>query len=225
MLERYPTISPKVRYCPNMCPIRTTARPAKTPSEIFAVEVRTTRERKGWTQQQLADRLVELDCPIDRSTIAKIESGKRGISLDEAFAFAAALGVSPAALALPRGSDTDVRVAPKRTVRGYQAHRWLQGRAPLLDDNERFYNDARPDFEASAFEYSPWAHDLVKAVDALVLWLSEASHEQLWEFPDEIFKQLTSLQRDLGHQIARRHRFPGPEIGEIGNSDDGKHQA
>src|ERR1039457_2619992 len=119
-----------------MCPISTPARPAQTPSEIFAVEVRATRERNGWAQQQLAPRLAALDCPIDRSTIAKIESGKRGISLDEAFAFAAALGVSPAALALPRGTATDVRVAPKRTVRGYEAHRWLQGRASLFGDDE-----------------------------------------------------------------------------------------
>jgi hypothetical protein len=94
-------------------------------------------------------------------------------------------------------------------VRGYQAHRWLQGRATLLDDNERFYNDARPDFEASAFEYAPAAHEIVKGVDALVLWLSEASHKQLWEPPDEIFgplkEQLTWLQLDLDLLARRRH--------------------
>jgi transcriptional regulator with XRE-family HTH domain len=188
-----------------MCSIRTTAPPAKTPSEIFAVEVRTTRERKGWTQQQLADRLAALDCPIDRSIIAKIESGKRGVSLDEAFAFAAALGVSPAALALPRGTDTDVRVAPNLTVRGYEAYRWLQGRAALIDHDKRFYNDARPDFEANAFQYAPLAHHVVQAVDALVLWLSEASQERLWEIPNEILKQLTWSQLDLQVQLDYRH--------------------
>ncbi len=189
-----------------MCSIRTTARPAQTPSEIFAGEVRATRERKGWTQQQLASRLSALDCPIDRSTIAKIESGKRRVSLDEAFAFAAALGVSPAALALPRGSDTDVRVAPKLTVRGFEAHRWIQGRAPLLDDDERFYNDARPDFEANAFEYAPLAHQLERSVDALILWLSEARGERLWQIPDEIVTQMHWTRLQLQLELFRGYR-------------------
>jgi len=137
--------------------------PDHTPSEVFAQQLRATRDRKGWSQQRLADRLRELGEPIDRSVIAKIEGGNRPVSVDEAFAFAAALGVPAAALLVPRDGHTSVRVAGIK-VTAYVAHRWIRGLSPLTapegtfeetTEAQRFFDDARPDFEAVAFERMP----------------------------------------------------------------------
>ena len=57
--------------------------------------------------------------PIDRSSIAKIESGKRGVSLDELFWFAVALDVSPMALCVPR-DGVELQVAPTVAAFGWE---------------------------------------------------------------------------------------------------------
>jgi len=153
--------------------------PERTPSEVFAYELRASRERKHWTQQRLADRLHELGEPMDRSVIAKIEKGKRPVTFTEVFTFAVALGVSPAALMAPRGTRVGVRIAPNLTVTGFMAHRWLrgitalgEGRATAVED-QRFFDDARPDFEAVAFDRLPILRDLLNDVWHLVATASE----------------------------------------------------
>ena len=62
----------------------------------FGTRVKGLRERKGWTQQQLADH-----SGVHRVTIANLESGRRpAVSLDNGARLAAALGVSLDALLL-----------------------------------------------------------------------------------------------------------------------------
>jgi transcriptional regulator with XRE-family HTH domain len=58
------------------------------------------RNQRGWSQQELADRIARESAPISRSTIAKLESGVRGrLRVREAEAFARAFGLSLAGLA------------------------------------------------------------------------------------------------------------------------------
>ncbi len=102
-------------------------RPTESPSGAAAEERRRVRIRKGWNQQQLADRLSELGAPTDRATISKIETGDRRITLDEVFWFAYALGVSPAALMLPRSFGSRVAVTPTDSIETQQAMDWLRG--------------------------------------------------------------------------------------------------
>ncbi|HET9173214.1 MAG TPA: TIR domain-containing protein [Actinospica sp.] len=53
------------------------------------------RNQRGWSQQDLADRIARESTPISRSTIAKLESGVRAtLRVDEAEAFARAFGLS-----------------------------------------------------------------------------------------------------------------------------------
>ena len=62
----------------------------------FRRTVRQERERRGWSQKELAQRLTERGVPIDASAIAKIESNKRArvVRLDEAAALADLFGLS-----------------------------------------------------------------------------------------------------------------------------------
>jgi transcriptional regulator with XRE-family HTH domain len=72
-----------------------------TPSEAFARRMREARERAGMKQTELADKLSDLGYELSRPAINAIENGKRGVSLDDACAIAAALAVAPVNLIVP----------------------------------------------------------------------------------------------------------------------------
>ena len=78
---------------------------APTPGNLPRKRVRAVRSRKDWSQQRLADEMELLGVPMDRSAVAKVETGARGVSIDEVFAFALALAASPTALLVPRARE------------------------------------------------------------------------------------------------------------------------
>lgn len=61
------------------------------------------RQSRGWTMQQLADRMDEVGCTMHHTAIYKIEKGKprRSVSFEEATAFAQVFDVSLDDLAMP----------------------------------------------------------------------------------------------------------------------------
>ena len=75
----------------------------------FGSRVKRLRERKGWTQQQLADR-----SGVNRVTIANLERGRRAaVSLNNGARLAAAFGISLDVLILVDVLDDDAElVAP-----------------------------------------------------------------------------------------------------------------
>jgi transcriptional regulator with XRE-family HTH domain len=60
---------------------------------IIGKNVRLIREKKGWTQEQLAAKCNLIDWEISRGTLAKIESNVRGVTDIEVSYFALALDV------------------------------------------------------------------------------------------------------------------------------------
>lgn len=112
---------------------------ARRPSEITAQQTREVRQRKRWTQQQLSDRIGELGGVMDRVVIAKIETGRRGIPLDDALLLAVALNIAPSNLLLPMFSDEPVALAPQRAVSPRIARSWFRAQRPLPGDDERAY--------------------------------------------------------------------------------------
>jgi transcriptional regulator with XRE-family HTH domain len=103
-----------------------------TPGELLGQRVGDFRRRKRWTQQQLSDRLTEIGHPIHRAVIARIEQGgsrARNVTLEEAFAFAVALEVSPLYLATPFDTEQEISLARGLSVDGVTARRWIKGQA------------------------------------------------------------------------------------------------
>ena len=70
--------------------------------------VKDVRVVKGWSAQQLADATESLGFPIKRSTIASLETGRRGVSLPDLLALAWALDVPPVMLLADFESERDV---------------------------------------------------------------------------------------------------------------------
>jgi transcriptional regulator with XRE-family HTH domain len=131
-------------------------------NQVFAYRLRDVRLSKRWNQQQLAEQMGRIGHPMNRSTIAKIEAGARGVggehgrapvksgqtsarpvSLDEAIAFAVALDVSPASLFLPIVREDDIALTPTARVDLDTAHAWLRGEHPLDPDAGPFYRFQR----------------------------------------------------------------------------------
>jgi transcriptional regulator with XRE-family HTH domain len=119
----------------------------KSPSQVARQRIKELRNRHGWSQQQLADRLAELGSPMDRVAIAKLEgeTKPRGLSLDEALLFALALDVAPTNLFLPLDEDEDVQIAPNVTVPMAAARKWVVGARPLDAQDWRLYYSEVPE--------------------------------------------------------------------------------
>lgn len=112
---------------------------APSPTDIFRTQVRKVRQALGLSQQELAERLTALNGHVDRVTVVRTESGARGVSIDEAILYAAALGVSPVKLLTPDPADEMVAIAPHLEVPARRARRWLRGKEPLPGQNEETF--------------------------------------------------------------------------------------
>jgi hypothetical protein len=72
--------------------------------------------------------LRQLGLRVEYQVIANMEAGRRAnVPVTELFILAAALGVPPAMLVLPVGTDTDVEIRPGRTADAWTAYRWFTG--------------------------------------------------------------------------------------------------
>lgn len=110
-------------------------------SQVFRRRLKEARTRRGWKQSDLSQRVTELGHPLDRATIAKIEQDKRGVTLDDAVALAAALDVPPFALLLGE-RDEEMELTPKLRVRTPFVAGWLAGTFPLTEADAETYREA-----------------------------------------------------------------------------------
>jgi transcriptional regulator with XRE-family HTH domain len=99
------------------------ARTAKRIGEAVA------RRRKylGMTAQQLSERCAELQVPIHRTTITKIENGRPRFDLGELIVLSAALDVAPVALIYPHLPDGEVDRLPGDSATSAGASWWFTG--------------------------------------------------------------------------------------------------
>lgn len=116
---------------------------ARTAQEVFRHRLAQVRKALGYTSQtRFAERVAEAGVGLSETALARIESGKRNVRLDEALGIAAALDVSPLALFLP--TEGNVRLADGIIVDADTARRWVLGEEPLDPDNERGYRYLSP---------------------------------------------------------------------------------
>jgi transcriptional regulator with XRE-family HTH domain len=96
--------------------------------------IRQARSDKGWTQQELADRLAERGLPMSVPTLLRLEKGPRNggrsISLQEWLTLAAVLEVPPLLLLLPLGATHEVAVTNELRMHPHLALDWIVGDAP-----------------------------------------------------------------------------------------------
>jgi transcriptional regulator with XRE-family HTH domain len=118
----------------------------------FARQVRTERERRGWTQDDLAKQLTDKGIDTYASTVAKIESEKkpRAVRLAEAAAIADLFGVSVDSLLGRRvGLDDDIAYTLRMT--GDTARRASDRIAAIVAElNDRLVEVSALEFNGNA---------------------------------------------------------------------------
>lgn len=137
---------------------------AKSASEYVGDQVLKARKSKGWTQADLAARLVELgDASWRQTKVAKIEKGAVvRIPLDDVLALAAALDVQFPHLLAPDGAEIAIAPKLKRNPEDFRA--WLRGLKPLSPGADRIY------FAGPLVPDSEWHTDRYSAVRAPATW-------------------------------------------------------
>jgi transcriptional regulator with XRE-family HTH domain len=148
------------------------------PSNVLSARVTQLRNRKGWTQDDLAARMTELGWSWVRSTVAKVELGTRQVTVDELVSLAAAFGVSPVVLLVPSESGS-VLAAPNLETTTSQAWRWMTGYSNVglgertedwidgIEERVRFYDESFPDYVAKAERVLPGLRLLLTIVSTV----------------------------------------------------------
>jgi transcriptional regulator with XRE-family HTH domain len=187
---------------------KTPARPLSTPEDAVARGIREARRRRGWTQQNLADRLAAIGYPLDRSTLAKLETTKkaRGISLNDALAIAAALGIAPVHLLTGLG-DEAIALGEKLSAPAWHVRAWIRGRTGPLpgapgepEEEFRAYYETVPPREKELLNLQIYndvellSFHVMEALD----WKAEPTGK-----PDQLVEAIKNTADDI-HRNARR---------------------
>lgn len=189
-----------------------------TPSAVFALRLEYARSRRRWTQQDLADRLSELGTPMDRATVARTENRARGLSLDDALLFSAAVGTSPvhmiATAPEPISGDHPIAIAPKLVVHPRQVRMWIRGQQPLEpDDAQVFYSEVSTEEWVASQNYH--LQRVLSRVQDLVDAVVRDDRDEAADIIDDINEALERQQKDLqrkGYEgSGKRPRTPRKE--------------
>jgi transcriptional regulator with XRE-family HTH domain len=107
---------------------------ALTPTQLVSENLRKLRQAARLSQSEMLKRLDELGAPMDQAALSRKESGKRPITLDELFRFAAVLDVNPAVLLVPQEPRGEVALTPSAFEASTRIRSWIRARGRL----ERF---------------------------------------------------------------------------------------
>jgi transcriptional regulator with XRE-family HTH domain len=118
--------------------------------QTVARRVRALRERHGWSQQDLVDKLKNFGMPIDRSAVARLENGRRAVSLEEAMRLAFALNVAPVHLLVDPDSDEPIVPVVGHELEPWAARAWIRGQKPIMWQEPRVYFSEIPKSEFEA---------------------------------------------------------------------------
>ncbi|MFD8615473.1 helix-turn-helix transcriptional regulator [Streptomyces sp. NPDC059631] len=136
------------------------------PVGVIATRVREVRNRHGWTAQDLADRLTEIGLPWNRTTVVKLENGKReNVTVNELLALSLALNVAPVNL-LVSLSDAPYKITPLRTENADTVRAWVRGEMclPGAEDARTYFaevseRDMRVRIDAVRAQYDLGPHE------------------------------------------------------------------
>jgi transcriptional regulator with XRE-family HTH domain len=121
-----------------------------TPGVTGATTMENLKRARGeMTYAELSRRLEAVGRPIPSLGLRRIEAGERRVDVDDLMALAVVLRVSPLALLLPHGGQSETSDFVAGSVRNDQLWQWAIGEVPLGGgDQRRFQADSLP----------PWLH-------------------------------------------------------------------
>ena len=196
---------------------------AQLPSEVLSGRLLELRNKRGWSQDELASRLSAYDVVWQRTTIAKIEAGTRSVTVDDLVALAFVLGVSPTALMTGTTIGEAVRVAPNTVTDAGFMWLWLNGHHAdggtrpgetmntgadfsKLEARQRFYDEAGPDFLTSAERRLPGLRAAARTL-AQVQTGAACPDRRIADVYPILIEQLVELRDDIDHLLRKARRI------------------
>jgi transcriptional regulator with XRE-family HTH domain len=124
-----------------------------TPSQAFGRRLRQVRKGRRMSGQRLTELLDEYGFGIHRTRLARIESGETPATLEDLFALAFVLDLSPSALVVPEPNEVElgekledepgVKLLDRSEEPG-KFRAWVRGEAHLDDQNPDLFELQRP---------------------------------------------------------------------------------
>ena len=104
--------------------------------------IRTARERRGLTLQEVSERMRELagDAAVSYAQLSRIETGTRRASIGDWLLIAAAIDTPPILLLLPLGREDAVELFPGWPVHPHLAWDWISGDETLATPERTVVN-------------------------------------------------------------------------------------
>lgn len=136
------------QFCHAMCEIRSRwgycgpvpqieDSPPPRPSDVVALRVREHRDLHGMTQGDLARRLRdEFGWSGDRTIVARIESKKRAVTVNDLFDLSAALDTSPVLLLTPLDESEPMAPTVWRTMTSNRVRAWVNDEVRLWEQDK-----------------------------------------------------------------------------------------
>jgi transcriptional regulator with XRE-family HTH domain len=179
------------------------AKPIRT---VVGEQVAAIRKRRGWTQEDLARRLADLGCGyLGRGAIAKIETEKREVSVDELVALAAALNVTPVNVCVPYGADDQVEITPKIRVPAPRARRWFYAWEPIVSGKGKegeFFSELSPD--EWAIQKNPHVRELSYLFENIIVTgRSPRRRERAQVIYDTLFADIQRVMHEAETELAQ----------------------
>ncbi|SBS77825.1 hypothetical protein MHPYR_490038 [uncultured Mycobacterium sp.] len=147
--------------------------------------VQDARKSRGWTAIELSKRCSELNYPISRVAISKIESNSRAGKLDlaELVVLAAALNTSPVSLVYPGPYDEEVELFPGENHTQFMAAQWFSAIPEGPYDELRRWADSVTELNAwrrlSDLESTVWYGGADAKLQAQILKEAQRLRQQL----------------------------------------------
>ena len=118
--------------------------------DYFRKRLKAERQRREWSQSDIAKLLSENRIPMHPTTIAKIEAGDRSVRIDEATGIADLLGLSLDGLLGRKGMEDERSHA--MTVLAEEARKLIPEVIDIVDRLRRAYQELEAQFDFAGFE-------------------------------------------------------------------------
>ncbi|MFE5397444.1 helix-turn-helix domain-containing protein [Streptomyces sp. NPDC056568] len=167
-----------------------------------ARNIQRVRKARQLKQSEVSARLAAAGRPTLPTVVSKVERGERRIDVDDLVAFGRALGVPPALLLYPLGTDEEVEVLAGQSASTWDAFRWFVGEAPFPELGTPHGEADEATGLAEWYETAPWE----EGAAPVALWRRHT--EQIGEWYD-VPSRTRRLRLPEAEERAERARLWG----------------
>lgn len=142
--------------------------PVRSLEAEFACRLRDLRQARNMSRKDLARRCAEAGAPVfTEMVITRLENGQRRVNLDDVYALAYVLGVSPLAMYTPASGDADVALTATVTAPAASVYEWTVGERPAPTSGD-VNQTARQAARLRLYQSIPYASRTYGALDLTI---------------------------------------------------------